>query len=60
MTKIEELAKQIEGLSFRQQKSLFDLLADTLDNLGWFRLNNVVFTEDYGDEEDADEESTQK
>ncbi|MDO7788773.1 hypothetical protein [Desulforamulus aquiferis] len=49
MTKVEELVKQIEELPLKQQKVLFDLLADNLDTLGWFKLNDIVF---FGDEDD--------
>ncbi|AEF93664.1 hypothetical protein Desca_0784 [Desulfotomaculum nigrificans CO-1-SRB] len=49
MTKVEELAKEIEQLTLKEQKALFDLLADTLDTLGWFKLNDIVF---YGEGED--------
>lgn len=49
MTKVEELVQEIEQLPLRQQKVLFDLLADTLDTLGWFKLNDIVF---YGEGED--------
>lgn len=41
MTRVEELAKQIEDLTFEEQKILFDLLADTLDTFGWFKLNDI-------------------
>ena len=34
MTRVEELLKQI---------ILFDLLADTLDTFGWFKLNDISF-----------------
>lgn len=43
MTRVEELAKQIEDLTFEEQKILFDLLADTLDTFGWFKLNDFKF-----------------
>ncbi|GAB6181611.1 hypothetical protein JCM14036_29300 [Desulfotomaculum defluvii] len=43
MTRVEELVKQIEDLTFEEQKILFNLLADTLDNLGWIKLNDVSF-----------------
>ncbi|ABO49810.1 hypothetical protein Dred_1276 [Desulforamulus reducens MI-1] len=41
MTRVEELVKQIEDLTFEEQKILFDLLADTLDNFGWLKLNDI-------------------
>ena len=43
MTRIEELVKEIEQLPLKQQQVLFNLLSDTLDTLGWFKLNNIVF-----------------
>lgn len=43
MTRVEELLKQIEDLTFEEQKILFDLLADTLDTFGWFKLNDISF-----------------
>jgi len=43
LTRVEELAKQIEDLTFEEQKILFDLLADTLDTFGWFKLNDIKF-----------------
>lgn len=49
MTRIEELVKEIEALPLKQQKVLFDLLADSLDTLGWFKLNDIVF---FGEGED--------
>ncbi|MEG6520688.1 hypothetical protein [Desulfotomaculum sp. 1211_IL3151] len=43
MTRVEELLKQIEDLTFEEQNILFNLLADTLDNFGWFKLNDITF-----------------
>ncbi|MEW6698096.1 MAG: hypothetical protein ACOY35_00720 [Bacillota bacterium] len=43
MTRVEELMRQIEDLTFEEQKILFDMLADTLDNFGWFKLNDIKF-----------------
>ncbi|GAB6157078.1 hypothetical protein JCM39194_02780 [Desulfotomaculum varum] len=43
MTRVEQLVKEIEDLTFEEQKILFDLLADTLDTFGWIKLNDITF-----------------
>ncbi|SHF50899.1 hypothetical protein [Desulforamulus putei] len=43
MTRVEQLVKEIEDLTFEEQKMLFDLLADTLDTFGWIKLNDINF-----------------
>jgi hypothetical protein len=43
MSTVEQLVAEIDKLSLDEQKELFDQLADTLDLLGWFKLNEVTF-----------------
>ena len=43
MSSVEQLVAEIDKLSLDEQKELFDQLADTLDLLGWFKLNEVTF-----------------
>ncbi|WP_282434521.1 hypothetical protein [Desulfotomaculum copahuensis] len=43
MSRVDKLVREIEALSLEEAKELFDHLADTLDLLGWFKLNEVIF-----------------
>jgi len=43
MSNVDRLVAEIDQLTLEEQKELFDRLADTLDLLGWFKLNEVTF-----------------
>ncbi|MGQ9556862.1 MAG: hypothetical protein ACUVTU_02740 [Desulfurispora sp.] len=43
MTRVDALIAELEALSLDELKELFDRMADTLDLLGWIKLNDVNF-----------------
>lgn len=43
MSRVDELVVELESLSLEELKELLDKMADTLDLLGWIKLNEVTF-----------------
>ncbi|MFZ5592633.1 MAG: hypothetical protein ACOY81_12615 [Bacillota bacterium] len=43
MSRVDALVAELETLSLEELKELFDRMADTLDLLGWIKLNEVSF-----------------
>ncbi|GBF34043.1 hypothetical protein DCCM_3154 [Desulfocucumis palustris] len=41
MDRVDELVAELEKLSLEELKELFDKMSDTLDLLGWIKLNEV-------------------
>lgn len=43
MSKVDNLVAELENLSLDELKEVFDRLQDSLDLLGWIKLNEVTF-----------------